>query len=216
MPVPARRLHADPRATMIVVEHRDRLARFGVEHLEAALSAQARRLVVVVDPGETGDDLAGDMVEVLTGACARPDGRRGARNRALRAVTCAGKQPGHGDAAGTQGRWWALASGSPSPTAGLPAASAWRWRRPLLSSRRGSPSISARAGSPTTGRWRRSRPTSTRERPTLRWRRWVEPARAPQGVEPGQAAGRAVVAMARGMWRRFPSRRPERASTTKG
>ena len=88
-----RRVLADPRATMIVVEHRDRLARFGVEHLEAALSAQGRRLVVV-DPGETSDDLLRDMIEVLTSFCARLYGRRGARNRALRAVTCAKKPPG--------------------------------------------------------------------------------------------------------------------------
>ena len=42
---------------MIVVEHRDRLARFGVEHLEAALSAQGCRLVVVdpVDPSKTSE-----------------------------------------------------------------------------------------------------------------------------------------------------------------
>jgi putative resolvase len=88
-----RRVLADPRAAMIVVEHRDRLARFGVEHLEAALSAQGRRLVVV-DPGETSDDLVRDMIEVLTSFCARLYGRRGARNRALRAVTCAKKPPG--------------------------------------------------------------------------------------------------------------------------
>jgi putative resolvase len=88
-----RRLLADPTVTMIVVEHRDRLARFGVEHLEAALSAQGRRLVVV-DAGETTDDLVRDMVEVLTSFCARLYGRRGARNRALRAVTCARKPSG--------------------------------------------------------------------------------------------------------------------------
>ena len=87
------RLLADPRATLIVVEHRDRLARFGVEHLEAALSAQGRRLVVV-DPGETTDDLVRDMIDVLTSFCARLYGRRGARNRALRALTCARKPPG--------------------------------------------------------------------------------------------------------------------------
>jgi putative resolvase len=87
-----KRLLADPQATVIMVEHRDRLARFGVEHLEAALSAQGRRLVVV-DPGETGDDLVGDMIEVLTGFCARLYGRRGARNRAMRAVTCAKRPP---------------------------------------------------------------------------------------------------------------------------
>jgi putative resolvase len=46
------RLLADPTATTIVVERPDRLARFGVEYLEAALTAQARR-VVVVDAAET-------------------------------------------------------------------------------------------------------------------------------------------------------------------
>jgi putative resolvase len=87
-----RRLLADPHATTIVVEHKDRLARFGVEHLEAALAAQGRRLLVV-EPGETNDDLMRDMIEVLTGFCARLYGRRGARNRALRAVTCAKRPP---------------------------------------------------------------------------------------------------------------------------
>ena len=82
------RLLADPTATTIVVEHRDRLARFGVEQLQAALAAQGRR-VVVADPGETTDDLVRDMVDVLTSFCARLYGRRGARNRALRAVTAA-------------------------------------------------------------------------------------------------------------------------------
>ncbi|WP_329079988.1 MULTISPECIES: IS607 family transposase [unclassified Streptosporangium] len=80
------RLLADASTPVIVVEHRDRLARFGVEYLEAALSAQGRRLIVA-DPGETTDDLVRDMIEVLTSMCARLYGRRGARNRALRALT---------------------------------------------------------------------------------------------------------------------------------
>ena len=82
------RLLADAHAATIVVEHRDRLARFGVEQLQAALSAQGRR-IVVADGGETTDDLVRDMVEVLTSFCARLYGRRGARNRALRALTAA-------------------------------------------------------------------------------------------------------------------------------
>lgn len=86
------RVLSDPSATVIVVEHRDRLARFGVEHLQAALSAQGRR-IVVVDAGETADDLVRDMIEVLTWMCARLYGRRGARNRALRAVTATKQQP---------------------------------------------------------------------------------------------------------------------------
>jgi putative resolvase len=95
-----RRLLADPQATVIVVEHRDRLARFGVEQLEAALAAQGRTLVVV-DPGETDDDLVRDMIDVLTSFCARLYGRRGARNRAMRALTCA-KQPASPDPTGRQ------------------------------------------------------------------------------------------------------------------
>lgn len=82
------RVLSDPSATVVVVEHRDRLARFGVEHLEAALAAQGRR-IIVADPGETTDDLVRDMIEVLTSMCARLYGRRGARNRAMRAVTAA-------------------------------------------------------------------------------------------------------------------------------
>jgi putative resolvase len=83
-----RRILSDPSVSVVIVEHRDRLARFGVEHLEAALSAQGRR-IVVADQGETVDDLVRDMIEVLTSMCAGLYGRRGARNRAMRAVTAA-------------------------------------------------------------------------------------------------------------------------------
>ena len=83
---------SDPSASVVVVEHRDRLARLGVEHLEAALGAHGRR-IVVADAGETTDDLMLDMIEVLTSMCARLYGRRGARNRAMRAVTATTQEP---------------------------------------------------------------------------------------------------------------------------
>ncbi len=82
------RLLADPRITTVIVEHRDRLARFGVEAIKAALEAQGRQ-ILVVDPDETTDDLGRDMIEVLTAFCARLYGRRGARTRALVAVKAA-------------------------------------------------------------------------------------------------------------------------------
>jgi predicted site-specific integrase-resolvase len=75
----------DPAVTTIVVEHRDRFARFGAEYVEAALSAQGRRLLVV-DPAEVDDDLVRDVTEILTSLCARLYGRRAAANRAARAV----------------------------------------------------------------------------------------------------------------------------------
>jgi putative resolvase len=82
------RLLADPQVSTIRVEHRDRLARCGVEALKAALAAQGRR-IMVVDPEETADDLVRDMIDVLTSFCARLYGRRGARNRALVALRTA-------------------------------------------------------------------------------------------------------------------------------
>jgi putative resolvase len=88
-----RRILSDPSVSVVVVEHRDRLARFGVEHLEAALGAHGRR-IVVADSGETTDDLVRDMIEVLTSMCAGLYGRRGARNRAMRAVTAAKAESG--------------------------------------------------------------------------------------------------------------------------
>lgn len=87
------RLLADATVGTIVVEHRDRLARFGVEHLEAALSAQGR-CILVVENEETTDDLVRDMIEVLTSMCARLYGARGARNRAEKALRCAQRDVG--------------------------------------------------------------------------------------------------------------------------
>lgn len=96
------RLRADPAVSTVVGEHRDRLARLAVEDVEAAvplmqrsgsgleLAAQGRR-IVVLDDGEVGDDLVGDMVEVLTSMCARLDGLGSARRRAQRAVEAAGE-----------------------------------------------------------------------------------------------------------------------------
>jgi putative resolvase len=97
-----RRLLADPAVQTVVVTHRDRLARMNAELVEAALLAHGRRLVVL-DDGETTDDLVRDMVEVLTSFCARLYGRRSARNRALKAVRCAERDVGPAGLAGAVG-----------------------------------------------------------------------------------------------------------------
>ena len=78
-------LLGDKGVSTVVVEHRDRFARFGAEYVEAAMSASGRRLLVV-DPGEVDDDLVRDVTEILTSLCARLYGRRAAANRAARAV----------------------------------------------------------------------------------------------------------------------------------
>lgn len=82
-----------PAVTTVVVEHRDRLMRFGFEYVESALAAQGRTLVVV-DTTEVTDDLVRDMTEVLTSMCARLYGRRAAENRAKRALEAMQCEPG--------------------------------------------------------------------------------------------------------------------------
>lgn len=82
------RLLADPGVGVIIVEHRDRLARMNAGLVEGALKAQGRRLIVV-DDGELDDDLVRDMTEVLTSLCARLYGRRAAADKAKAALKAA-------------------------------------------------------------------------------------------------------------------------------
>jgi putative resolvase len=86
------RLLSDATIGAIVVEHRDRFARFGSEYLEAALAASGRRLIVV-DSSEMNDDLVQDMIAVLTSFCARLYGRRSARNRAISIERALAREP---------------------------------------------------------------------------------------------------------------------------
>lgn len=79
------KLLRDKSVGVIVVEHRDRLMRFGYEYVEASLAASGRKLMVI-DQSERKDDLVQDMIEVLTSFCARLYGRRAARNKARKAL----------------------------------------------------------------------------------------------------------------------------------
>ena len=84
--------HADHTVGTIVVEHRERLSRFGFEYVEAALAGRGAR-ILVMDEGELEDDLVRDVTEVMTSVmtwlCARLYGRRSARRRAERALAAA-------------------------------------------------------------------------------------------------------------------------------
>lgn len=79
------KLLTNSKVQIILVEHRDRLMRFGAEYVESALAAQGRRLVIA-DSAELQDDLVQDMIEVLTSFCARLYGRRSAKNKAKKAI----------------------------------------------------------------------------------------------------------------------------------
>lgn len=79
------KLLTNPKVKIILVEHRDRLMRFGSEYVESALTSQGRQ-IVVADSNELKDDLVQDMIEVLTSFCARLYGRRSAKNKAKKAL----------------------------------------------------------------------------------------------------------------------------------
>ena len=80
-----RKLPGDPTISTLIVERRDRLARFGVSMVETMLQARGGSLVVI-DDAEVPDDLVRDMTGILTCFCARLYGKRSAANRARRAM----------------------------------------------------------------------------------------------------------------------------------
>jgi putative resolvase len=88
------RLLRNPASKTIVVEHRDRLMRFGFEYVEAALAAQGRR-VLVIEADEVADDIVRDLHEVIVSMCARLYGKRSAKNRAQKALDVLQADGGH-------------------------------------------------------------------------------------------------------------------------
>ena len=80
-----RKLLRDPTVQTVIVEHRERLARFGVGMVEAMLEAGGGSLIVI-DDTEVPDDLVRDMTEILTCFCTRLYGKRSAAKRAKRAL----------------------------------------------------------------------------------------------------------------------------------
>lgn len=75
----------DASITVILVEHRDRLARFGVPLLESALASAGRKIVVINDT-EYQDDIMQDFIDLVTSFCARIYGKRAAKNKAKKII----------------------------------------------------------------------------------------------------------------------------------
>jgi len=70
----------DKKVTKIVVEHKDRLTRFGFNYLETMLNEKDVEIEVVNDAGTDKQDLMQDLISIITSMCARYYGlRRGRR-----------------------------------------------------------------------------------------------------------------------------------------
>jgi putative resolvase len=72
---------SDGSATRLVVEHKDRLARFGVSYIEECLKKFGCELVVVNETESGKEDLIQDFVSVITGFCAKIYGQRRAKRK---------------------------------------------------------------------------------------------------------------------------------------
>lgn len=66
----------DPEVTHIIVEHKDRLTRFGFEYLRILASFRGITLVIINEVENDRDDLMLDFVSLVTSFCARLYGLR--------------------------------------------------------------------------------------------------------------------------------------------
>ena len=71
----------DESIKLIVVEHSDRLARFGLNYIKKLLELQGRKIEVINEQDNDRDDLMQDFVSIITSFCARLYGLRRNKRR---------------------------------------------------------------------------------------------------------------------------------------
>jgi putative resolvase len=76
----------DPRTTRIVVEHKDRLTRFGFRYVETLLEVQGRTIEVVNGAENDTEDLMADLVAIVYSFTARLYGQRRGKRKTERIV----------------------------------------------------------------------------------------------------------------------------------
>lgn len=81
------KLLTDASIGVIVVEHRDRLTRFGFSYIEQLMQMQGRRIEVMF-PSDTNHDLVDDFIAVITSMASRIYGRRHSKERAEKIKAC--------------------------------------------------------------------------------------------------------------------------------
>jgi putative resolvase len=76
----------DPLITRLVVEHQDRLTRFGFRYIETLLEIQGRTIEVAGPVDNNKEDLLHDLTSIVYTLCARLYGQRRAKRKAERLV----------------------------------------------------------------------------------------------------------------------------------
>jgi putative resolvase len=80
------KLLTDESVGRIVVEHKDRLTRFGFNYLEALLKMQGREIEVINLADNGKEDLVEDFAAIVTSFCARLYGQRGSKRRTKKLI----------------------------------------------------------------------------------------------------------------------------------
>src|SRR5712691_5476801 len=76
----------DTSITLLVVEHRDRLTRFGFHYIETLFETQGRKIEVVNVAENDKEDLLHDLASIIYAMCARLYGQRRAKRKTERIV----------------------------------------------------------------------------------------------------------------------------------
>lgn len=74
-------LLTDESVKMVVVEHSDRLARFGLNYINKLLKLEGRKIEIINEQSNDKDDLMQDFVSIITSFCARLYGMRRNKRR---------------------------------------------------------------------------------------------------------------------------------------
>ena len=70
----------------IIVEHKDRLTRFGFNYIDTLFRQHGRSIEVVNEAANDRDDLMQDFVSIITSFCARLYGQRGSTRKTERII----------------------------------------------------------------------------------------------------------------------------------
>lgn len=81
-----KRLLKDESIGLIVVEHKDRLTRFGFNYIESLMGLSGRNIEIVNEVDTDKQDLIQDFVSVITSFCARLYGQRRTKRKTERLI----------------------------------------------------------------------------------------------------------------------------------
>lgn len=82
----------DSNINLIVVEHKDRLARFGLNYIEKLLTMQGRKIEIINPQANDVDDLMQDFVSIITSFCSRLYGKRRSKRKTIKIIESLDKE----------------------------------------------------------------------------------------------------------------------------